>query len=67
LAGISRVMTNPDIFQRLRSQTVFRGRKNFDRFHRAAKIAGPGSEKSHQLGSASLPVLLYGVSSGTRY
>jgi hypothetical protein len=45
LAGISRAMINPDIFQQLRSQTIFRGRKNFDRFHRGAKVADPSSEK----------------------
>lgn len=37
LAGISRVMTNPDIFQELRNETIFRGRKNFDRFYLEAK------------------------------
>jgi hypothetical protein len=49
LAGISRVMNNPDIFQELRNATTFRGRKNFDRFYLKAKIADVGSEKSHQL------------------
>jgi hypothetical protein len=49
LAGISRVMTNPDIFQELRNETIFRGRRNFDRFCLGAKIADPGSKKSHQL------------------
>ncbi len=49
LAGISRVMNNPDIFQELRNATTFRGRKNFDRFYLEARIADGGSDKSHQL------------------
>ena len=46
LAGISRVMTNPDIFRELRNETIFRGRENFDRLHLEAKTGG-ASKKRH--------------------
>ena len=46
LAGLSRVMTNPAMFQELRSATIFRGRKNFDRFYLEAKT-GEAVQKRH--------------------
>ena len=46
LAGISRVMTNPEILQELRKETIFRGRKNFDRFHLEPKN-GEASKERH--------------------
>jgi TniQ len=46
LAGLSRVMANPAMFQELRSATIFRGRKNFDRFYLEAKT-GEAVQRRH--------------------
>jgi hypothetical protein len=46
LAGLSRVITDPAVFQELQSATIFRGRKNFDRFYLEAKT-GEAVQKRH--------------------
>lgn len=48
LAGVSRTITNPAILDAVRDETIFRGRKAFERLCEAARLEARATKKSHQ-------------------